>query len=62
MRWSLALQRYQFTVEHRKRQENANADGLSQLELVIPAIRAKEGGRKCERSELEDQIEEVYDQ
>ena len=29
MRWSLALQSYQFTVEHRKRQDDANADGLS---------------------------------
>ena len=62
MRWSLTLQPYQFTVEHRKRQENANADGLSRLELEQPALRAKEGGRKCDKSELEDQMEDVYDQ
>ena len=58
MRWSLALQPYQFTVEHRKGQDNANADGLSQLELEIPALRAKQGGRKCDKSELKDQIKD----
>ena len=62
MRWSLTLQPYQFTVEHRKGQENANADGLSQLELELPAFHAKEGGRKCDKSELAYQMEEVYDQ
>ena len=62
MRWSLTLQPYQFTIEHRKAQENANADGLSQLELELPTLRAKEGRRKCDKSELADQMEEVYDQ
>ena len=28
-RWSLALQPYQFTVKHRARKDNGNADGLS---------------------------------
>ena len=62
MRWSLMLQPYQFTVEHRKGQENASADGLSRLDLGQPTLRAKEGGRKCDKSELVDQMEEVYDQ
>lgn len=31
MRWSLSLQPYQFTVEHRKGVDNANADALSRL-------------------------------
>ena len=31
MRWSLSLQPYQFTVEHRKGLDNANANGLSRL-------------------------------
>ena len=62
MRWSLTLQPYQFTVEHRKGQENANAAGLFRLELEQPALRAKEGGRKYDKSELVDQMEEVYDQ
>ena len=31
-RWSLALQPYAFTVEHRKGSENGNADALSRLD------------------------------
>ena len=32
-RWSLLLQPYQFTVEHRKGRTNANADALSRMNL-----------------------------
>ncbi len=32
-RWSLLLQPYNFTVQHRKGRNNANADALSRLEL-----------------------------
>uniref|UniRef100_A0A1X7TJB1 Reverse transcriptase RNase H-like domain-containing protein n=1 Tax=Amphimedon queenslandica TaxID=400682 RepID=A0A1X7TJB1_AMPQE len=31
-RWSLALQPFQFRIEHRKGRENANADVLSRIE------------------------------
>ena len=43
MRWSLALQPYQFTIEHRKGKDNANTDGLSHLESDAPALHAKGG-------------------
>ena len=29
IRWALALQPFNFTLKHRKRIDNANADGLS---------------------------------
>ena len=32
-RWSLMLQSYNFIVQHRKGQENGNADGLSRMPL-----------------------------
>ena len=48
MRWSLALQPYQFTIEHRKGKDNANANGLSRLESDAPSLRAEEGERKCD--------------
>ena len=44
-RWSLALQPFNFTVQHRKGSENANADALSRLTTCQPALCAKEGGR-----------------
>ena len=34
--WSLMLQSYNFIVQHRKGQENGNADGLSRMPLDIP--------------------------
>ena len=33
-RWSLLLQPYNFTIEHRKGQANANADALSRLDVT----------------------------
>ena len=51
-RWSLALQPYTFTVQHRKGRDNANADALSRLpvegEESNPVLRTKEGGEKCD--------------
>ena len=32
-RWSLMLQSYNFIVQHRKGQQNGNADGLSRMPL-----------------------------
>ena len=51
-RWSLALQPYQFEIEHRKGRANANADSLSQS---IPPKKVlctgEEGGNVIEQSE-----------
>ena len=45
MRWSLSLQPYQFTVEHRRGVDNANADALSRLTASTDELRLqKEGG------------------
>ena len=41
LRWSLALQLYDFIVEHRKGKDNANADTLSRM-----VLRTGEGGRR----------------
>ena len=34
IRWSLLLQPYSFTIQHRKGQANANADALSRLDIT----------------------------
>ena len=48
LRWSLALQLYDFIVEHRKGKDNANADTLSRM-----VLRTGEGGRSvAERQRL----------
>ena len=45
LRWSLLLQPYSFTVEHRKGIQNGNADALSRMTVEpSPALRAQEGG------------------
>lgn len=47
-RWSLSLQPFDFTVEHRKGPNNANADGLSRMPWVEDAaaeLAAEEGGK-----------------
>ena len=43
LRWSLALQLYDFTVEHRKGKDNANADTLSRMESPCCAQEKEEG-------------------
>jgi len=53
MRWSLALQPYSFTVQHRKGSSNANADALSRLpcgsdnptDSPMESSETREGGR-----------------
>ena len=45
MRWSLALQPYTFTVQHRKGRENANADALSRLPEEHPSFQLPKGWR-----------------
>ena len=42
--WSLQLQPYSFTVQHRKGRDNVNADALSQLDLMPHFVPEKEGG------------------
>ena len=49
-RWSLALQPYTFTVQHRKGRDNGNADGLSRLP-VDPVLRTEKEGRDVEHEE-----------
>ena len=45
MRWSLVLQPYTFTVQHRKGRENANADALSRLPEEHHSFQLPKGGR-----------------
>ncbi len=44
MRWSLALQPYQFTVKHRPGIELTNADGLSRQAIMEPSATEGRGG------------------
>ena len=43
-RWSLQLQPYTFSVQHRRGQDNANADALSRLDTTPHFVPEKEGG------------------
>ena len=43
-RWSLALQPYAYTVQHRRGRDNGNADGLSRLPMD-PVLCTKKKGR-----------------
>ena len=45
-RWSLQLQPYTFRVQHRRGQDNANADALSRLDST-PHFVPRKRGRKC---------------
>ena len=47
-RWSLALQPFNFIVQHRKGTENANADALSHLATTPDALHAQKEGRSVE--------------
>ena len=48
-RWSLALQPYQFEIQHRKGRANANADSLSQILYSRRVLRTgAEGGNVIE--------------
>ena len=52
MRWSLILQPFTFTVQHRKGSENANADTLSRLPVHDPCFALKnEGGNVTEATD-----------
>ena len=44
MHWSLSLQPYQFTVEHRRGVDNANADALSRLTTSTDELRLQKEG------------------
>ena len=43
-RWSLVLQPYTFTVEHKKGRDNTNADALSLSDYTLHYVPKKEGG------------------
>ena len=43
-RWSLQLQPYTFRVQHRRGQDNANADDLSRLDSAPHFVPEREGG------------------
>ena len=58
-RWSLALQPFSFTVQHRKGKDNANADGLSRLPQPVCCIKMKEGRNVMNQSRLEAFSEEL---
>ena len=47
-RWSLALQPYQFNIEHRRGRANANADSLSRVPNLKDVLRTGEEGRNVE--------------
>ena len=50
-RWSLALQPYQFKIEHRQGRQNANADFLSRVFYPNQVLRTgEEGGNVIEKS------------
>jgi phospholipid-translocating ATPase len=57
LRWSLLLQPYNFTVQHRKGTQNGNADALSRL----PICSALEKGEGIVEDHLEDQFEDHYE-
>ena len=61
-RWSLALQPYNFTVEHQKRKDNANADMLSRLpqesEVDDHGFAIKKEGRNVTDERCADSTEE----
>lgn len=53
-RWSIALQPYQFTVEHRQGRANGNADALSRIPAEECCAPNKEGENVRISSDLED--------
>ena len=48
-RWSLALQPYQFKIEHRQGRQNANADSLSRVLYPNQVLRTGEKGGNGEQ-------------
>ena len=48
-RWSLALQQFYFSVEHRAGAKNANADGLSRMFRSTKWFWCGRGGKECDR-------------
>ena len=62
-RWSLALQPYTFTVQHRKGRENGNADALSRLPTDPCFALGKEGRDVAELhvAELPEDVAELPD-
>ena len=44
LRWSLMLQPYTFTIQHRQGLQNGNADALSRLPVDSPRFVLKKGG------------------
>ena len=51
-RWSLALQPFTFTIEHKKGKDNANADTLSRMPEDM--FQPLEGGQNVTEPESQD--------
>ena len=49
-RWSLALQPYQFDIEHRRGRVNVNADSSSRVPNVKDMLRTGEEGRNVKEN------------
>ena len=49
-RWSLALQPYQFTVQHQSGKANGNADALSHVDLARQIVMSPEKGGRVRQS------------
>ncbi len=61
MRWSLSLQSYHFTIEHRLGNKHTNADGLSRQRFVEPDTREEGGGVRDCPLEIQDDIPDKPD-
>ena len=58
--WSLALQPYQFEIQHRKGRVNANADSLSWILYSRRVLRTGEEGGNVIEADLETEKQPWY--